>query len=51
MHCRLLGRPGRMKSLQRFLDYVQAHSNVWICRRVDIAKHWHEQHPYTPIQK
>jgi len=46
MHCRLLGRPGRMKSLQRFLDYVQSHSHVWICRRIDIARHWHEHHPY-----
>ena len=45
MHCRLLGRPGRMKSLQRFLDYVQGHSNVWICRRIDIARHWRLAHP------
>jgi len=45
MHCRLLGRPGRFKALQRILDYIQSHSNVWICRRVDIAKHWHANHP------
>ncbi len=45
MHCRLLGRPGRMKSLQKFLDYVQSHSQVWICRRIDIARHWHALHP------
>jgi putative urate catabolism protein len=45
MHCRLLGRPGRMKALQNFLDYVQGHSNVWICRRVDIARHWRQVHP------
>ncbi len=45
MHCRLLGRPGRMKSLQRFLDYVQAHNHVWICRRLDIARHWQQTHP------
>jgi hypothetical protein len=45
MHCRLLGRPGRFKALQRILDYIQSHSNVWICRRVDIAKHWHDHHP------
>ncbi|HMS28153.1 MAG TPA: allantoinase PuuE [Burkholderiaceae bacterium] len=51
MHCRLLGRPGRMASLQRFLDYVQAHSHVWICRRIDIATHWHERHPYPSSQK
>jgi len=45
MHCRLLGRPGRFKALQRILDYIQSHSNVWICRRVDIAQHWHDIHP------
>ena len=40
MHCRLLGRPGRIGSLQRFLDHVQAHERVWVCRRIDIARHW-----------
>jgi putative urate catabolism protein len=45
MHCRLLGRPGRMKSLQKFLDYVQGHAGVWICRRIDIARHWRATHP------
>ena len=45
MHCRLLGRPGRMRSLQKFLDYVQNHSKVWICKRVDIARHWRTVHP------
>ncbi|MDQ0142405.1 peptidoglycan/xylan/chitin deacetylase (PgdA/CDA1 family), partial [Cupriavidus necator] len=48
MHCRLLGRPGRFRALQRFLDYVQGHDKVWICRRVDIARHWAATHPYTP---
>lgn len=42
MHCRLLGRPGRFKALQKFLDYVQSHEKVWICRRGDIAQHWHQ---------
>jgi len=46
MHCRLLGRPGRFIALQRFLDYVQSHERVWICRRIDIARHWQQQHPY-----
>lgn len=40
MHCRLLGRPGRFRALQRFLDYVQSHDKVWVCRRIDIANHW-----------
>lgn len=40
LHCRLIGRPGRFRALQRFLDYVQSHAQVWICRRIDIAHHW-----------
>ena len=46
MHCRLLGRPGRFAALQRFLDYVEKHDRVWVCRRVDIARHWIEHHPH-----
>jgi putative urate catabolism protein len=45
LHCRLVGRPGRAASLARFLDYVQQHERVWLCRRVDIARHWQQQHP------
>ena len=48
MHCRLLGRPGRMRALQRFLDHVQAHDRVWVSRRVDIARHWKAVHPFDP---
>ena len=44
MHCRLLGRPGRFIALQQFLDYIQARPDVWICRRIDIAKHWYANH-------
>jgi allantoinase len=47
MHCRLLGRPGRLVALQRFLDHVQRHDRVWICRRVDIARHWMARHPFA----
>jgi len=50
MHCRLLGRPGRMRALQRFLDHVQRHERVWITRRVDIARHWKLVHPIDPNQ-
>ncbi|HEY3588921.1 MAG TPA: allantoinase PuuE [Buttiauxella sp.] len=46
MHCRLLGRPGRFRALQRFLDHVQQHDDVWICRRQDIAEHWVKTHPF-----
>jgi len=48
MHCRLLGRPGRIVALQRFLDHIAAHDKVWVCRRIDIARHWHATHPYQP---
>ena len=45
LHCRLVGRPGRFRALQRFLDYLQQHEQVWICRRIDIARHWIARHP------
>jgi putative urate catabolism protein len=45
LHCRIAGRPGRFGALQRFLDYAQQHEKVWICRRADIARHWHERFP------
>ena len=45
MHSRLLGRPARFKSIVRFLDHVTSHPNVWVCRRIDIARHWRTEHP------
>jgi putative urate catabolism protein len=45
LHCRLVGRPGRAAALARFLDYVQGHEKVWLCRRVDIARHWIKHFP------
>lgn len=45
MHCRLLGRPGRITALQRFLDHIGTHDRVWVCRRIDIANHWRANHP------
>jgi allantoinase len=45
LHCRLAGRPGRFRALQRFLDHVQQHEQVWVCRRIDIARHWIARHP------
>lgn len=46
LHCRLVGRPGRAAALQRFIDYVKDHDRVWLPRRIDIARHWQEHHPY-----
>ena len=48
MHCRLLGRPGRMRGLQRFLDHVEKHDRVWVSRRIDVARHWKAVHPFDP---
>ena len=45
LHARLAGKPGRIAALARFIDYVQSRNRVWICRRLDIAKHWIEHHP------
>ncbi len=46
LHCRLAGRPGRIAALERFIEYVLKHERVWICRRIDIARHWMATHPY-----
>ncbi len=44
LHCRIIGRPGRIKSLERFIQYVLSHQDAWVCKRIDIAKHWHTHH-------
>ncbi|HJO13844.1 MAG TPA: allantoinase PuuE [Alphaproteobacteria bacterium] len=44
LHCRLIGRPGRMQSLLKFLDYIQNFKDVWICRRDEIADHWYKNY-------
>jgi peptidoglycan/xylan/chitin deacetylase (PgdA/CDA1 family) len=45
LHSRIVGRPARVASLERFLDYVMSHDHVWICRRIDIARHWMATYP------
>ena len=45
LHCRLIGRPGRIQSLRRFLDYILKYNDIWICKRIDIAKHWIKNYP------
>jgi peptidoglycan/xylan/chitin deacetylase (PgdA/CDA1 family) len=45
LHCRLVGRPGRVIGLRRFLDHISRHTGVWVTRRVDIARHWIATHP------
>ena len=44
LHCRLTGRPGRTASLKKFIEHVNSHGDVWLCRRIDIARHWHKHH-------
>ena len=46
LHCRLIGRPGKMAGLKRFLEYAQGHADVWFARRIDIAGHWATTHPH-----
>ena len=48
LHCRIVGRPGRLAALRRFLKYVSDKSSVWVCTRADIARHWHDNHPPSP---
>ncbi len=45
LHCRLIGRPGRIRALERFIEHAQKHDRVWFCRRIDIARHWRAHHP------
>ncbi len=45
LHCRLIGRPGRVQALRRFVEYAQSHSDVWFAKRIEIAEHWHDNHP------
>ncbi len=45
LHCRIVGRPGRIKALERFIDHVLGYEDVWLCRRIDIARHWRHRHP------
>ena len=45
LHCRISGRPGRFAALESFLRYARSHDDVWFCRRIDIGRHWHANHP------
>jgi putative urate catabolism protein len=49
LHCRLAGRPGRTAALREFLEHVIEHDDVWLARRIDIARHWREHHPTPPV--
>jgi OHCU decarboxylase len=51
LHCRLIGRPGKIAGLKRFLDYAQSHDAVWFPRRIDIARHWLKAHPHQRFER
>jgi OHCU decarboxylase len=51
LHCRLIGRPGKIAGLQRFLDYAKSHKDVWFPRRLDIAQHWAKTHPHKRFER
>jgi len=46
LHCRLVARPGRARALEKFLDHISGYDDIWVCRRIDIARHWRERFPY-----
>jgi OHCU decarboxylase len=48
LHCRLVGQPGRFEGLKRFVDYIKTFDKVWVAKRIDIARHWADTHPYQP---
>lgn len=45
LHCRIAGKPGRILAVERFIEHITQHTQVWLCRRIDIAQHWHQHHP------
>ena len=51
LHCRLIGRPGKIAGLRRFLDYAASHDGVWFATRSDIARHWIATHPHQRIER
>lgn len=51
LHCRIIGRPARIIGLQKFMEYIASKSNVWICKRVDIAEHWYAHYPRSKLIK
>ncbi|CUJ92624.1 Uric acid degradation bifunctional protein [Shimia thalassica] len=51
LHCRLIGRPGKIAGLKRFIDYIQEFDGVWCPRRIDVARHWAEHHPHKRFER
>ncbi|MCA0042217.1 allantoinase PuuE [Celeribacter litoreus] len=51
LHCRLIGRPGKLAGLKKFIEYIQGFEDVWTPRRIDIARHWAATHPHSRVEK
>ncbi|AUJ63570.1 OHCU decarboxylase [Aestuarium zhoushanense] len=51
LHCRLVGRPGKIAGLKKFIDHIQSHSDVWCPRRIEVAEHWATHHPHKRIER
>ncbi|WP_310622093.1 allantoinase PuuE [Flexibacterium corallicola] len=51
LHCRLIGRPGKVAALKKFIKYIQGFEGVWCPRRIDIAKHWADTHPAQHFER
>ncbi|WP_428527771.1 allantoinase PuuE [Roseibium sp.] len=51
LHCRLIGRPGKIAALKKFIDYIQSHTGVWCPRRIEIAEHWAKHHPPQAFER
>jgi len=51
LHCRLAGRPGRLRALEKFIHHAKSRADVWFCRRIDIARHWRHHHPAPDVAK
>ncbi|WP_297771433.1 allantoinase PuuE [uncultured Roseovarius sp.] len=51
LHCRLIGRPGKIAGLRRFIEYIQGFEGVWCPRRIDIAEHWARRHPPSSAER
>ena len=51
LHCRLIGRPGKLAGLKRFIEHISAHEGVWTPRRIDIAEHWAKHHPHRRVER
>lgn len=49
MHSRVLGKPGRIVALKRFMEYIKEREGVWVCTRSEIAKVWREKYPYEVV--